>query len=84
MSNDFIMDMNQEACIICFEPLTDDYAIVDGENKMNKYHVFCMNNWIRRSEKPRKLVSEGYMKSFSIYDNNNGPDGFITNIFSFF
>jgi hypothetical protein len=71
MSNDFIMDMNQEECIICFRPLTNDYAIVDDESKMDKYHVFCMNDWIQRSEKPRKLIGEGYMKSFSIYNSNH-------------
>jgi len=78
--------MDDDECVICFEEIgkNDVYAMIDREGETGKYHVKCIENWLKTST--NGILIQSPIEKVNLYfeDKICGmklyvPDNFKTN-----
>ena len=56
----------EDECHICLFPVTDSpYAMIDNRAERGKYHVECLEKWVRYSN--NGLLTQYEIKSYTIF-----------------
>lgn len=64
--------MDEEECIICYNTiLSEEYAIINtiGENN-NKYHVECIQDWVKTRKSDMGILTLYPVTSYTIYKDD--------------
>lgn len=80
MENDNLTDSpDGPSCTICEDKLNDTpYAIIDdSEEVAGRYHVHCLDEWIKKGK--RGIFKEDTIKSYSIYHEDTFIEKVIIN-----
>lgn len=65
-----------EDCLICLEPIVDNYAVINNEYEQGIYHTYCLQTWLK--DNPRGIKSREKPKSYIVFNNGVASEIFVT------
>jgi hypothetical protein len=62
---------DQNLCLICLDEIENQYATINSEGEVGKYHLTCLQTWFTKN--PYGIISRVPVETYTIFENDLEP-----------